>query len=76
MTRVKIGELRDRASELIRRAAGGGTVVLLSRNRAIAQIVPVRSSARSGRGLIGSLRGTAQVRRDIEAPIAPRDAWW
>jgi antitoxin (DNA-binding transcriptional repressor) of toxin-antitoxin stability system len=31
--RVKIGEFRDRASELIPRAAGGETIVILDRDR-------------------------------------------
>lgn len=35
MTRVKIGEFRDRANEPIRRAAGGETVVILNRNREV-----------------------------------------
>jgi hypothetical protein len=32
MQRVKTGEFRDRASELIRRAAGGETVIILNRD--------------------------------------------
>ena len=76
MTRVKIGEFRDRASELIRRAAGGETIVILNRDRAVAKIVPVRSAGRSGTGLLGALRGTARIRGDIESPIAPPDAWF
>jgi len=27
-------------------------------------------------GLVGSLAGTAEVRGDIEAPIAPPDGWF
>jgi len=76
MKRVKIGEFRDRASELIRRAAGGETVVILNRDREVAKIVPIASgTARTG-GLLGCLAGTAEVRGDIEAPIAPSDAWF
>ena len=76
MTRVKIGEFRDRASELIRRAAGGETVVILNRDRPVAKIVPLRTEGRSRGGLIGSLRGTAEIRGDIEAPIASPDDWF
>lgn len=76
MTRVKIGEFRDRASELIRRAAGGETVVILKRDRAVAKIVPVGAAQPTGTGLIGALRGTADIRGDIEAPIAPAEAWF
>jgi antitoxin (DNA-binding transcriptional repressor) of toxin-antitoxin stability system len=76
MARVRIGEFRDRASELIRRAAGGETVVILNRDRAVAKIVPVRSTAGAGTGLLGALEGTARIRGDIESPIAPSDAWF
>lgn len=76
MTRVKIGEFRDRASELIRRAAGGETVVILNRDREVAKIVPIRSGRRRQGGLIGSLRGTAEIRGDIEAPIASAEVWF
>ena len=74
--RVKIGEFRDRASELIRRAAAGETVVILNRDREVAKIVPVATRGGTTRGLIGSLAGTAVIRGDIEAPIAPADAWF
>jgi prevent-host-death family protein len=76
MTRVKIGEFRDRASELIRRAAGGETVVILNRNREVAKIVPVTTRTHRAGGLLGSLAGTAAVRGDIESPIASPDAWF
>ena len=76
MTRVKIGEFRDRASELIRRAARGETVVILNRDREVAKIVPVKPAGRTDRGLLGSLRGTARIRGDIEAPIARPEDWY
>jgi prevent-host-death family protein len=76
MPRVKIGEFRDRASELIRRAANGETVIITNRDRAVAKIVPIHSARRSRVGVLGALRGTAQVRGDIEAPIAPPDSWF
>jgi prevent-host-death family protein len=76
MKRVKIGEFRDRASELIRRAAGGETIVILNRNREVAKIVPVRATTEHARGLVGSLAGTAEIQGDIEAPIAPHEAWF
>ncbi len=74
--RVKIGEFRDRASELIRRAAGGETVVILNRNREVAKIVPITTKTERAGGLIGSLAGTADVRGDIESPIASPGAWF
>jgi len=68
---VKIGEFRDRASELIRRAAGGETVVILNRNREVAKVVPITATTDRARGgLLGFLAGSAEVRGDIEAPIA------
>ena len=75
MKRIKIGEFRDRASELIRRAAGGETIVILNRDREVAKIVPVAGKARGG-GLVGSLAGTAQIRGDIEAPIVSLEEWF
>ena len=76
MTRVKIGEFRDRASELIRRAAGGETVVILNRDREVAKIVPISSAGHARGGLVGALRGTGCIRGDVEAPIAPPGAWF
>ena len=76
MRRVKIGEFRDRASELIRRAAGGETIVILHRDREVAKVVPITAEAARVGGLVGCLAGKAEVRGDIEAPIAPADAWF
>ena len=76
MKRVKIGEFRDRASELIRRAAGGETVVILNRDREVAKIVPISARTEHPGGLVGSLAGTASVPGDIETPIAPPTAWF
>jgi prevent-host-death family protein len=76
MKRVKIGEFRDRASELIRRAAGGETVIILNRNREIAKLVAVTVPTGRGSGLVGSLAGTAEIPGDIEAPIAPPGQWF
>ena len=74
--RVKIGEFRDRASELIRRAASGETVVILNRDREVAKIVPITAKTDRAGGLVGCLARTADVRGDIEAPIASSDAWF
>jgi prevent-host-death family protein len=76
MKRVRVGEFRDRASELIRRAAGGETIVILNRNREVAKLVPVAARTRRGGGLVGSLMGTAEIRGDTEAPIAPPEHWF
>jgi prevent-host-death family protein len=76
MKRVKIGEFRDRASELIRRAAGGETIVILHRNREVAKVVPMTAKTAHTRGLIGCLAGTAEIRGDIESPIAPPEVWF
>ena len=76
MKRVKIGEFRDRASELIRRAASGETVIILNRDREVAKIVPITAKTGRAGGLVGSLAGTAKVRGNIEAPIASPDAWF
>ena len=74
--RVKIGEFRDRASELIRRAAGGETIVILNRDREVAKIVPMTAKADRSVGLVGCLAGTAEICGDIEAPIASPGMWF
>ena len=76
MRRVKIGQFRDRASEFIRRAAGGETIVILNRDREVAKLVPIVDERDRGKGLVGCLAGTAEIRGDIEAPIAPPDGWF
>jgi prevent-host-death family protein len=76
MKRVKIGDFRNRASEFIRRAAGGETIVILNRDREVAKVVPITPSADRPGGLIGCLAGTAEVRGDIAMPIAPPKAWF
>ncbi len=75
MKRVKIGEFRDRASELIRRAAGVKTIVILHRDREVAKVVPIREES-DGERLVGCLARTAELRGDIEMPIAPPNAWF
>jgi prevent-host-death family protein len=75
MKRVKIGEFRDRASELIRRAEGGETIVIVNRNREVAKLVPIAATTATAATLVGCLAGTAEV-GDIRAPIAPADAWF
>ena len=76
MKRVRIGEFRDRASELIRRAAGGETIVILNRDPEVAKVVPFSTPAARSDSLVGSLAGTAKVRGDIEAPIAAASEWF
>ncbi len=76
MKRVKVGELRDRASELIRRAANGETIVILNRDREVAKLVPLTERPGRARRLVGCLSGTAEIRGDIEAPIAEPGDWF
>jgi antitoxin (DNA-binding transcriptional repressor) of toxin-antitoxin stability system len=51
-------------------------VVILNRDREVAKIVPITAKTERAGGLVGSLAGTAEVRGDIEAPVAPADAWF
>lgn len=76
MKRVKVGDFRDRASELTSRTEHGETLIIANRDRDVAKIVPIAARAGTGSGLIGSLAGTARIAGDIEAPIAPADAWF
>lgn len=75
MRRVRIGEFRDRASEIIRRAEAGETIVILNRDREVAKIVPIASRAARATGLVGSLAGTVKVLGEI-GPIASADTWF
>jgi antitoxin (DNA-binding transcriptional repressor) of toxin-antitoxin stability system len=76
MKRVKIGEFRNRASEWIRRAAGGETIVILNRDREVAKIVPMTARTEPGSGFVGCMAGTAEVVGDIESPIGSADTWF
>ena len=76
MKRVRIGQFRDRASEFIRRAARGETIIILNRDREVAKLVPITAKREGDGRLIGSLVGTARIRGDIEEPIAPADVWF
>jgi prevent-host-death family protein len=76
MKRVKVGDFRDRASELIRRAEHGETIIIANRDRDVAKIVPIGTPVRQEGGLVGSLAGTARVTGDIEPPIAQPRAWF
>jgi prevent-host-death family protein len=76
MTKVQIGELRDRVSHYVRRAEQGETIVIVNRTREVAVLAPrARSAARSAR-LLGCLKGTATVHGDIVCPIIPADEWF
>lgn len=76
MTKVQIGELRDRVSHYVRRAEQGETIVIVNRTREVAVLAPrSRRAARSAR-LLGCLKGTATVRGDIVCPIIPADEWF
>jgi prevent-host-death family protein len=76
MTKVQIGELRDRVSHYVRRAERGETIVIVNRSREVALLSPWRRRpARSAR-LLGCLKGTASIRGDIVSPIIPADEWF
>lgn len=45
-------------------------------NNFLPKIVPITTRAGHATGLVGFLAGTAEVRGDIEAPIATPDAWF
>jgi prevent-host-death family protein len=76
VTRVKVAEFRDRASELIRRAAGGETIVILNRNREVAKLVPITARSSEANGLLGCLAGTARLEDDITGPMAVPEDWF
>jgi prevent-host-death family protein len=76
MKRVKIGEFRNRASELIRRAAAGETIVILNRDREVAKVVPISVKNERSGCLVGALAGTAAIKGDIEKPLAPAKGWF
>src|SRR5690349_14347031 len=73
VTRVGIGELRDRVSRYVRRAEKGETIVIVNRDREVAVLQPWRRPGRKSGRLLGALRGSARVSGDIVSPI---DADW
>ena len=76
MTKVQIGELRDRVSHYVRRAEHGETIIIVNRRRVVAALMPwPRRPTRSTR-LLGFLKGTATVRRDIVSPVIPEGEWF
>ncbi len=56
MTSVGVRELRQRASELLRRVEGGETIEVTDRGRPVAVLAPIPT-----RGGIGELRATGQL---------------
>jgi prevent-host-death family protein len=76
MTRVGIGELRDRVSRYVRRAEKGETIVIVNRDREVAVLQPWRGRVRRRGGLLGAMKGTANVVGDIEAPTHDEKEWF
>ena len=76
MTKVQIGELRDRVSHYVRRAEHGETFVVVNRTREVAVLAPRRRRSTRSAGLLGCLKGTATIRGDIVSPIIPRGEWF
>jgi antitoxin (DNA-binding transcriptional repressor) of toxin-antitoxin stability system len=65
MERAKIGELKNRLSAYLGHVKGGGTVVVLDRDRPVAQIVPVTGRLENGRdrGRLERLERRGLIRR-------------
>ena len=76
MTKVQIGELRDRVSHYVRRAEHGESIVIVNRRREVAVLQPRRRGAARSARLLGCLKGTATVRGDIVSPVIPDDEWF
>jgi len=75
MVKVQIGEFRDHVCEYVRRAENGETIVVANRSREVAVLQPRLRTKRSGRRLLGCLKGTARLRGDILAAI-PAEDWF
>ena len=76
VTRVGIGELRDRVSRYVRRAEKGETIVIVNRDREVAVLRPWRGRRRRPGRLLGALKGTARVTGDIVAPTHTEKDWF
>jgi prevent-host-death family protein len=76
VTKVQIGELRDRVSHYVRRAERGETIVIVNRSREVALLSPWRPRRPRSARLLGCLKGTASIRGDIVSPIIPADEWF
>jgi prevent-host-death family protein len=76
MTRVGVGELRDRVSRYVRRAEKGETIVIVNRDREVAVLQPWRGGARRSGRLLGALKGTARVAGDVVGPTRDEEDWF
>ena len=71
MKRAKISELRDRLSQYLDHVRAGGRVLVLDRNRPIAEIVPIRNSTATSSGdsdRLASLEREGIIRRGTGKP--------
>jgi prevent-host-death family protein len=75
MTKVQIGELRNRVSHYVRLAEQGETIVIVNRTREVALLAPRGGRHAHSARLLGCLKGTATVRADIVSPIIPEEEW-
>src|SRR5437773_10282859 len=76
MTRVRIGDLRDRVSRYIRRAEKGETIVIVNRDREVAVLRPWRGRRRRPGRLLGALNRTPRATGDIVAPTHTEKDWF
>jgi antitoxin (DNA-binding transcriptional repressor) of toxin-antitoxin stability system len=68
MTTVTIDEMQQDLAAYIHRVADGETIVVLEKDRPLAEIKPV-STPRSGRRPIGLCKGAINVPDDFDAPL-------
>ncbi len=71
MERVGVRELRQQASSLLRRVAGGESIMVTDRGRPVARLSPVSGSGVAQLREAGLVRLPLRPMRDAPPPVAP-----
>lgn len=74
MTRIGIRELRQRASDYLRRVEAGETIEVTDRGRPVALLTPIPKASPVERlRASGGIKGAAAARDDMPAPLPLED---
>lgn len=75
MISVNVAELRTHLGEYLGEVERGNDLEICKRNRAVARIVKIPSSAGENRTSLGSLKGSIRIIGDIVEPAFLEDDW-
>lgn len=72
MKQIKVTEFRAHMPDYLRRVQGGESLLVMSRGKPVARLVPVSSGAEQARERLDALRERARI-GDVVGPV---DAQW